>query len=261
MKLLTNIISVLLVTSVYAQTNPQKIKNWELQILNNSSLSSIEYKDSISQFNLGLLWLHSASSANGIIGENYERMKIKIISVFKDKNYVNTYHVSGKSMVKNYISKFVGTIKIDKVRIYNQMHWGVDDEYKNKGIKKQGIIIAQYHFEEDSTRRQSGIFDGLLSTIWYIDKCGRIKYDDIEMSSDSYNNNQFVGTWKEYKSNISKVCNWGDFRIPLSGDLDIGAGEFSPADKYLKYGWQSFRDAYTNNIKQALMEEKKQWWK
>ena len=260
MKLLTNIIGLLLVINACAQTNPQ-IKNWELQLLNNSTLSGFEYKDSIAKYDLGFLWLHSINSADGIIGENYERIQIKFISVFKDKNDVNTYHVIGKSKVKNYISQFVGTIKIAKVRIYNQMHWGVDDEYKNKGIKKQGIIIAEYHFEEDSTRRYSGIFDGLLSTFWYIDKNGKINYDNIEMTSDSYNNNQFVGTWKGYKNNISKVCNWGDYRIPFSGDLDIGAGEFSPADKYLKYGWQSYRDAYTNNIKQALIDEEKQWWK
>jgi len=47
------------------------------------------------------------------------------------------------------------------------------------------------------------------------------------------------------------------FRIPFSSELDGGAGEFSPIDKYLQHGWQSVRDAYINNDKQARKEEEK----
>ena len=72
------------------------------------------------------------------------------------------------------------------------MHWGVDNEYYNRGIKKEGILIAQYHFVEDSTQKDSGIFDGLLCTAWFIDKNRNLKYDNIENFSDSYINNQFV---------------------------------------------------------------------
>ncbi|HEY0658921.1 MAG TPA: hypothetical protein VGD05_10625, partial [Pyrinomonadaceae bacterium] len=102
--------------------------------------------------------------------------------------------------------------------------------------------------------------DGLLVTRWYIDRSGKLKYDNIEKESDSYSNNQFVGIWKTYRGDIIKISNWGDYRIPLSGDLDIGAGEFSPAGKYLQFGWQTYQDAYTDNNKQARQEEEKQWW-
>ena len=54
--------------------------------------------------------------------------------------------------------------------------------------------------------------------------------------SANYINNQFTGTWKPYNSNNERTANWGDYRIPQSGDLDIGASEFSPADKHLKFG-------------------------
>ncbi|WP_260390444.1 hypothetical protein [Riemerella anatipestifer] len=67
-----------------------------------------------------------------------------------------------------------------------------------------------------------------------IDNKGQFRYDALNFFSDGFSNNQFVGSWTSYKTNITKRCNWGDYRIPESGDLDIGVGEFSVKDKYLK---------------------------
>ena len=64
-----------------------------------------------------------------------------------------------------------------------------------------------------------------------------------------------------FVSQTKKPAGWGDSRIPLSGDLDVGDGEFSPNDKYLRNGWQSYRDAYVRQNTRALMEENRQWWK
>lgn len=50
----------------------------------------------------------------------------------------------------------------------------------------------------------------------------------------------FVGSWTSYKTNIAKKCNWGDYRIPDSSDLDIGTGEFSVNEKYVKNDWLSY---------------------
>jgi len=49
-------------------------------------------------------------------------------------------------------------------------------------------------------------------------------------------------------------------------DLDIGAGEFSPSEKYIEMGWSNYRLAYRgydeNELTQkALRKEKEQWWK
>ena len=164
-------------------------------------------------------------------------------------------------MVKNNVCDFHGTITINSIKVYKVKHWGVDNEYKNKGIKKQGLLIAKYHLGEDSTQTHSGVFDGILYTSWFIDKTGKLQYDKIESNSDNYRNNQYIGTWTDYTTKKKKVCNWADFRVPNCGDLDMGAGEFSPADKYLKFGWQTYRDAYFNDNKQARQEEEKQWWK
>lgn len=76
---------------------------------------------------------------------------------------------------------------------------------------------------------------------WYLDKNDSIQYDNLENQSDRFKNNQYVGSWTEYGKLSGKVCNWGEYRIPFSGDLDIGAGEFSVNPKYYEVGWTEFR--------------------
>jgi len=57
------------------------------------------------------------------------------------------------------------------------------------------------------------------------------------MSSDEYRNNQYVGTWIDYETKEEKTCNWGEYRIPFSGDLDYGSAQFAPREKYYNKGW------------------------
>lgn len=86
-------------------------------------------------------------------------------------------------------------------------------------------------------------------------KDGKVVYDDIEKGiSDSYYNNSCVGTWRSYRSKSEKKCNWGEYRIPGCGDLDIGAGEFSPNPKYFKYGWELYNRAYIGQCREAKKE-------
>ena len=221
--------------------------------------------ESFFKYNFGILWTKTDNSlVYGFIGENYQRMRIKIISVTKDTLHNDTYLVNGKTMVKNNTCNFNGLIKIKNVTPNKEMHLGVDDEYKDKGIKKEGALTAEYHFYEDSAQLHAGIFNGMVTSYWYIDKNNKLKYDDIESFSDDYRNNQFVGTWTSYKSHEIKVCNWGDYRLPgVPNDFDCGAGEFSPCEKYLKYGWQNLRDAYLSvpPDSSALREEERHWWK
>lgn len=157
-------------------------------------------------------------------------------------------------MVKTNIVDFNGVVKITNIRKLKSMSYGLDDEYKNKGLKGEYLIIADYNFFENKDQPHSGVFKGICQSDFYLDRNSRVHYDDIDMNSDRYTNNEFVGKWVSYDGKITNRCNWGDFRAPNSGDLDIGAGEFSPNDKYLKFGWQSIRD------KDDKIEEAK-WWK
>lgn len=260
MKCLPILLFFLFALSVCGQSVDQAAK-WEKEILAQKGLSNKEYKADILKYDFAPLFVYTDnSSVFGFIGDNYQRIRIKIISAKKDITNPDKYAIYGKSMRSDNVIEFNGTITITKARVYTQMHWGMDDEYKEKGIKKQGIIIAAYKLQEDPKEADNGTFEGLLLTSWYIDRNDELKYDDIEYESDSYSNNQFVGIWRSNDDSIKLTCNWGDHRIPLSGDLDGGAGEFSPIDKFLQYGWQTYRDAYINNNEFARQEEKRKWW-
>lgn len=196
----------------------------------------------------------------GFIGNDFQRIRIKIISIKKDAVRADVYRVYGKSMVKNNIDEFRGFIMITTISEVKPMHYGVDDELKNKGIKGEYVISGKYKFEEDSNQLHSGVFKGSFHSKFYLDKNSDVHYYDIDSYSDGYANNQFVGTWANHDKKLSKPCNWGDYRIPNSGSFDGGAGEFSPIGGS---GWETVRLQSSYDIKiadAAKKAESAQWW-
>ena len=255
------ILFLLIAVNAYGQTN-SRTAEWEKGIFSDERISADEYKNNLLKYDFAPLWTSTANSAVfGFIGDDYQRLRIVLLSIVKDKNNPDTYFVTGKSMVKSNINRFSGTIKITKARALKKGSWGVDDDYQGLDLKNVGLVFAEYNFAEDKSQTGSGVFQGTLMTNWIIDKNGKLQIDDVMSGADGYSNNQFVGTWKSYKTGAVKTANWGDDRIPMSGDLDIGAGEFYPDQKYWKAGWQSYIDAYSKGNKKAELEEKRQWWK
>jgi len=115
----------------------------------------------------------------------------------------------------------------------------------------------------DSTQTSSGVIKGTLTSEFTIDKKGKLRYDALMFVADGYYNNQCKATWTSYKTSTSKKCNWGDFRMPDSKELDSGAGDVSINEKFIKNGWQTFVDAYsanTDKAKKALEIEHRKWW-
>lgn len=187
------------------------------------------------------------SSILGFIGINYQRLKMKFTEVKQDKKAVYAFTVKGKSQVKNIITNFEGTIEVIRfLRIKEDDH-------------ESNIVIAKYKFVEDKTQKYAGVFEGyLLANINCTD--GGAEYNDERLGADGFSNNQYIGTWTSNTTKIIKTANWGDYRIPNSNDLDVGAGEFMPNVKYLKFGWQNYFEAYAKDNKTALAEENKKWW-
>lgn len=222
-----------------------------------------DYKD----FDFSKMWSNTPNdNVYGIIGDEHQRLHIKLISINKQSSKPTEYFVQGKSMVKDQLREFSGTIHILEVREVVELHYGVDEEFKDKGIKKQGILIAEYYFEENLNEEKRGIFKGILYSKWYLNKKNKIQYDDIEISSDSYSNNAFIGIWKCLRSEKEKTCNWGDYRVPKANqDFDIGAAEFSVSHKYVDQGWLDV--ILKNKIPNGAIKEAKSgrnnliWWK
>ena len=246
--------------SAFAQKEASDFRNQQLK---NRAYLPNEFKNSFANTDFSLLFTKTENeSVFGFIGDDYQRIRVKIISVSKSKTVPDTYDVYGKSMVKTNIDKFHGTLRITNIRKQKEMSYGADEKYKSKGLKGQFMIIGDYSFSEPKNEKHSGVFKGVFESDFYLDRNNKIHYDDIDIQADGYSNNEFVGYWVSHDGEIIKRCNWGDYRIPNAGNLDIGAGDFSPADKYLKNDWQTRRDylIQNNQTKKAKAIEQAKWW-
>ncbi|WP_432411175.1 hypothetical protein [Rasiella sp. SM2506] len=255
--------TLLLFTNItIAQSDKQFLSDFLLE----DELKSGNQHQELKQYDFSNIWKNTPNEIiYGIIGEDHQRIRVKLLSINKSFDNPNVYDVYGKSMVKGTVCDFFGTITIKKIKEVTELHFGVDNEYKNKGIKKQGIIIAEYSFNEDAQQKHSGIFKGKLFSKWYLNKKDEMEYDDIQSISDSYKNNAFIGIWKSYSTGKEKICNWADWRVPNANqDFDIGAGEFSVSEKYWNKGWMDI--ALKNQVPNgAIVREKsnkktKEWW-
>ena len=172
----------------------------------------------------------------GFIGADKKRLRIDFTVQKQGKR---TYTMKGSTMVDKNERTFEGNITIDTLYAFALPSYGVDDEYKGK-VKEEGIVIATYELKEDPKQSAMGVFKGKLFVKWYVDNENRFLYDYIDDDYDAYFNNSFLGTWTSYKTGKSKPCNWGLHRIPCAGDLDGGAAEFMPTEKYYEYGWKNY---------------------
>ena len=251
-------ILLLLSNITFAQTKEKFLRSFLIEdVLDTKNILSKS-----TRFDFSNLWTQTENNlVFGFIGAEHQRIKIKLTSIQKSPANPTIYFVLGKSNVKGIICDFSGTIKLTEIKNIKELHFGVDDEYRDKGVKSQGILFADYEFKENPNLKNSGIFKGLLYTKWYLNSGNQIKYDDIGLNADGYMNNAFVGSWKDYSSDKEKKCNWGDFRVPQANqDFDIGVGDFFPSKKYNEKGWENYHKAMEGD-EVAKNEELKEWWK
>jgi len=214
---------------------------WIKRYINDLDVILIEYNENkIATENFGNLLLENQNFYLGYIGVNKKRLDIFFNTIEINKSNILKYPLKGYTIVNKNKRFFRGFIEIGDVYRFEHFSDGADDIMKGK-IKDQGIFVANYYLEEDSNLSATGVFKGRCVIKWYVDKKNVLRYDDIEDYSDSYSNNQFIGTWTSYKTNKSQICAWGQLRIPCAGDLDIGAAEFSPNEKYFKFGWKGYK--------------------
>jgi hypothetical protein len=260
---------ILFPITLCSQQLPSDSKRWLDESLNANYVDLKELLADFIKYNFCSVWKTKQESTLGFIDENYQRFYIHFQDITKNDSTPSLYTVKGKTRVDNNICNFNGEIKILNIREINKHEREKlltlakkdnDIDRMKRHQYKTLMILAKYTFREDKNQKGSGILKGIMKSYFYIND-NAITYDDIDFKySDSYSNNLCVGTWKSYKTGAEKKCNWGNYRIPYSGDLDIGAGEFSPNDKYLKYGWESYRKSYFEKNQDALKEEEKQWW-
>lgn len=231
-----------------------------------------DFSDKINQYDMSILWMAdslygrgeedmfeytSRPASYGFIGDDYQRFYIKLISAVKVPDRENEYMLYGKTRVKNTVCNFIGTAKIIDAKVYVA---------KDKSNYTRGVATVEVAIYEDLKQASTGVIKGSLLSNFMIDKKGLLQYDGFNYFGDGFNNNQFIGTWTSYKSGNTKKCHFGDGRIPQCGDLDIGAGEFSINEKYVKNGWGSYMkswvgDPEASENREAKQEENRLWWK
>lgn len=172
----------------------------------------------------------------GYIGDNYQRFKIHLLSVVKSKSNPYEYKISGKTKVKDNICSFTGTITVIKAT------YDTSTLMRDIGFPtfEDGLITGHVKISEDKAQPGSGTIEGKLITDIYFDDKNKIHYSALMLIADGFFNNQFEGKWISYKTGKAKKCNWGDFRIPDSRDLDFGTGEFGVNPKYKMNGWENY---------------------
>ena len=215
----------------------------------------------------------------GYIGPYFQRFYIHFLEVCQSKEIPAQYQVRGKTKFKDRVCDFTGTFTIQSIACGPEQQFGtgeyltVMDEILGDRRLRFGTIKGSYALKENPQQEQSGVLRGTFVTNFLVNEQGEIAYNNLKAYSDSYCNNWFEGTWTphcwaryHYCPQHSRVCNWGDYRIPCSLDLDIGAGEFSPSDEFLAYGWETYRAAYVTAPSEAarqaaLKKEEEAWWK
>lgn len=231
---------LLIPIGLFAQ-NPNPTEDELLNVeLAPTRLNPENLKDKYSKYDFSSLIMPKTKFL-GYIGSKYRRIHVEYKSVKKNPNKSDEYITEGYTIVGSNKCDFKGNIKIEKIKELKSLKYGVDDIYKDSLMQAQGILIARYYLEENRNQNHVGVFKGIYTLYWYVDRFGKLRYDDIENFSDSYMNNQYTGTWTEYGKATSKICNWGEYRIPNSRALDGGAGEFHPKAEYIEFGWEDYK--------------------
>jgi len=244
-------------TLAFAQ---QEAEVFKMTQIIRKDLAPTELKAQYYDVDLSKIWLTTSNEyVFGFIGDDFQRIRVKFITVTKNRDLPGAYEISGKSMVKGNVDEFKGELQVSNIRKLNPSP-AMAKYYTSKGIKGEYVILGDYVFKENEKEKHSGVFKGAFQTTFFVDKNNKPQYDDLNKVSDSFTNNQFIGQWLQYNSQDAKRCNWGDYRIPNArGTFDTGEGEFSPAGKYLKAGWQTYHDAMKNDKKAKAIETAK-WW-
>ena len=185
----------------------------------------------------------------GYRGRDFQRFYIHYDSVRFKGNGV--YDVYGRTRYRDTIRLFSGMITLDSMRLNKEEYLPSTGEF--------GSLYGHYQFDEDEFSG-GGVLTGKMK-IDFAKINGRFYYDALMLIADGYDNRQYEGVWTSKDLRRLEKCNWGDFRIPDSQELDIGAGEFSPVDEYSDRGWQVYTYSWADNDSlRALYQTDKQWF-
>ena len=188
----------------------------------------------------------------GILGKEYKRLQIYYESVTRQSS--TNYIVKGYSNAAGNVCPFEGTLKIVSITVQDSEDFEADHNVY--------CLEASYSFKETGGVG-TGTFSGKAGFDFWISG-NKPLIEDGMFGADGYCNSQYEGFWTSDKTKAKKIANWGACRIPGSGDLDQGVGEFIPAEKYRSKGWADYFNALFSQNEEvqanAHFREQSRWW-
>jgi len=231
------------------------------------------FYNNIKAYNLAALWradglrLISLKQTNafpeplGALGKNKQRFYIHYTSVVKDAVNPYKYNVQGKTRLGNQVRPFTGTITVIQAGIFKPGESNPYAPEPYKGYKRGQLVCVSIN--EATSTPGTGTISGELTTSFCINAQNQLLYDTLDFGIDGYGNNQFTGSWTAHGTKAAQKLVFGDITFPDTEFSDVD-GITVPV-KYEKYGWQSFVNAISSDLrpasKAAIAEEKRQWWK
>jgi hypothetical protein len=188
------------------------------------------------QYNLSSLWqLQPGSSRplNGFFGREGFRIELALLSVRRDAQQPQLYHVQGKSRcLKNLAVPFHGTIQLRQV--YQAPADGQNPSY---------TVVGSFAFTEAPIARNTGTYRGTFAADLALVERGRLDYGRVEGSKAGGCGYKFDGQWRSTEGNTEPVV-WGqDWRTlgeQFFGDFMMGDRTPSINRKYAERGWNRY---------------------
>lgn len=204
--------------------------------------------------NFSSVWISYQENVLGYVGNDYQRFYFLIDSIKVNAVDTTIYDVWGKYRIKEQINIYEGQIRVVEYTKLPPKH-RVRESHPLSNSQLY-CLISEWDLK---TKGNEEKIKGKMQSSFIIIN-GKAVFDEMNLEySDSYCNNQFVGILSSKTSGEQK-CRWGTFRIPDSDELDIGAAEFSPNEKYLPYGWQSYHDAFIEGTEKGWQKEDQDYW-
>ncbi len=245
---------LLILSYSHGQKLSSESAKWKTDNVNRANVEKEELMSNFNSFDLSHIWLKNQDENFGFIGAKYHKFDVLFLDIKKEKF---SYFVEGKARFSNLVYKFHGTVKVLNVRKLNYHKEllvatnSKDEEYIEIFKLNRYMIISEINI--CSINKGIGDICGIMVSYVY-ERNRQIFYDDLEFVSDGYSNNLFVGEWRNFMlapKNKYRCC-WGNYKIPNSGDLNVGIVDFCPNTKYLKYGWKSYYDALKTGDSSAI---------
>lgn len=133
--------------------------------------------------NIGEVWLNNSKPYLGTIGNENQKIKVKVNVSEVNKKNDQQYFLAGYSAVDQNLTRFEGKLKIT--------------QYKDG--KKRSSIYGTYELAEEPSGKHSGIFSGkfIYNFVW------NKNTEKIEMQYI-----QFIGDWKSYDGTLNLKTSW-----------------------------------------------------